>query len=107
MTFDDYLWWAQLGLSLLFATLLARSAARRGRHPVGSALLLLAFANGWPLVWSAVGRGIAAGFGVNELARTTMGRVFGAGGLMFGVALSFVIVGCLRPVRRPTAGANP
>ena len=101
MTFDDYAWWVQLGLSLLFAVQLARVAARKGRHPVGAALLLLAFANGWPLVFAAVGRGIAAAFGVNELARAMMGRVSGYGGIMFGVALSFVIVGCLKPARKP------
>ena len=101
MTFDDYAWWAQIALSLLFAVQLARVAARKGRHPFGAALLVLAFANGWPLVFAAVGRGIAAAFGVNELARAMMGRVFGYGGIMFGVALSFAIVGCLKPVRRP------
>lgn len=102
MTFDDYAWWVQLGLSLLFAVQLARVASRKGRHPVGAALLLLAFANGWPLVFAAVGRGIAAAFGVNDLARAMMGRVFGYGGIMFGVAVSFAIVGCLKPARRLT-----
>ena len=101
MTFDDYAWWAQLGLALLFAVQLARVAARKGRHPFGAALLLLAFANGWPLVYAAIGRGIATAFGVNEVARATMGRIFGYGGIMFGVAISFAIVGCLKPRRRP------
>ena len=99
MTFDDYAWWVQLVLSLGFATLLARTAGRKGRHPFGAALLLLTFANGWPLVWSAVGRAVAVSFGVNDLARATMTRIFGYGGIMFGVALSFIIVGCLRPAR--------
>jgi hypothetical protein len=103
VTLDDYAWWVQLGISLVFAMLLARIAARKGRHPVGAALLLLAFANGWPLVWSAIGRGIAMAFGVNDVARATMTRVFGYGGLMFGVAVSFAIVGCLRPTRRSAA----
>jgi len=106
VTFDDYAWWVQLGLSLVFATLLARVAARKGRHPFGAALLMLAFANGWPLVWSAIGRGIASAFGVNEVARATMTRVFGYGGIMFGVALSYVIVGCLRPVRTKRPGSS-
>jgi hypothetical protein len=100
VTFDDYAWWVQLGLSLAFATLLARVAARKGRHPFGAALLVLAFANGWPLVWSAIGRGVAAGFGVNDAARAMMTRMFGYGGIMFGVALSVLIVGCAKPVRR-------
>jgi hypothetical protein len=100
VTFDDYAWWVQLGLSLVFATLLARVAARKGRHPFGAALLMLAFANGWPLVWSAIGRAIATGFAVNDAARAMMTRMFGYGGVMFGVALSFLIVGCLTPVPR-------
>lgn len=105
MTFDDYAWWVQLGLSLWFAAIFARIARRKGRHPFGAALLVLTFANGWPLVWSAVGRGIARAFGVNEMARMTMTRVFGYGGVMFGVALSFVIVACWKPVRRwPATG---
>jgi hypothetical protein len=107
VTFDDYAWWAQLGLSLLFAVQFARMAARKGRHPFGAALLVLAFANGWPLVFAAVGRGVAAGFGVNEAATAMMGRVFGYGGIMFGVAVSFVIVGCLKPVRKPADGVRP
>jgi hypothetical protein len=101
VTFDDYVWWIQLGVSLGFAIVLARIAARKGRHPFGAALLLLALANGSPLAWAAVGRGVAAASGVNEIARATMTRVFGYGGLMFGLALSFVIVGCWRPMRRP------
>jgi hypothetical protein len=101
VSFDDYAWWVQLALSLVIATVVARVAARKGRHPFGAALLVIAFANGWPLVWSAIGRGIAGAFGVNEVARATMTRIFGYGGVMFGVAVSFAIVGCLRPVRRP------
>jgi hypothetical protein len=100
VTFDDYAWWVQLGVSLGFAALFARIARRKGRHPFGAALLVLTFANFWPLVWSAIGRGIATGFGVNEMARATMARIFGYGGVMFGVALSFIIVGSLKPVRR-------
>lgn len=107
MTFDDYAWWAQLGVSLLFAVQLARVAARKGRHPFGAALLLLAFAHGWPLVYAAMGRGIGSAFGVNDVARATMGRIFGYGGIMFGVALSFAIVGCLRPVRRQPMPPTP
>jgi hypothetical protein len=107
VTFDDYAWWVQLGVSLWFAALFARIARRKGRHPFGAALLVLAFANFWPLVWSAIGRGIATGFGVNDAARATMTRIFGYGGVMFGVALSFVIVGCWKPVPgSPTTGRS-
>jgi hypothetical protein len=101
VTYDDYAWWAQLGLSLVFAALVARVAGRKGRHPFGAALLVLALGNGWPIVWEAVGRGIATKFGLNDLARRTMARVFGLGGLMFGVVLGWIIVGCWRPRRRP------
>jgi hypothetical protein len=106
VTFDDYAWWVQLGVSLWFAALFARIARRKGRHPLGAALLVLTFANGWPLVWSAVGRGIAGAFGVNDAARATMTRIFGYGGIMFGVAVSFVIVGCWKPVRRPVSSSR-
>lgn len=99
MTFDDYAWWVQVGLSLLFARHLARVAARKGRHPAGAALLMLAFANGWPLMFGAAGRGIATEFHVNPLAQATMARIFGYGGLLFGVAVSYAVVGCLRPAR--------
>jgi hypothetical protein len=97
VTFDDYAWWVQIGLSLVFARLVARVARRKGRQPVGAALLMLAFANGWPLLWSAIGREIATAYRVNDLARAMMARLFGYGGLMFGVALSWVIVGCWKP----------
>jgi hypothetical protein len=107
VTFDDYAWWAQVGLSLVFAVLMARVAARKGRHPFGAALLVLAFANGWPLVWSAVGRGIASGFQLNDVAVATVTRVFGYGGLMFGLALSFVIVGCWKPSRTTVRVRKP
>jgi hypothetical protein len=100
VNFDYYAWQAQLVVTLLFAILLARTARARGRHPLGAALLLLAFANGWPLVFAAVGRGVAAAFHVNDAARAMMIRVFGYGGVMFGVAVSFAIVGCLRAVRQ-------
>ena len=106
MTFDDYAWWVQIGLSLLFAVQLARMAGRKGRHPFGAALLVLAFANGWPLVFGAVGNAIGTAFEVNPMARAMLGRIYGYGGVMFGVAVSFVIVGCLkpRPIRRPVSG---
>ena len=102
MNLDYYAWQAQLGLSLLFAVLLARLARAKGRHPFGAALLLLTFANGWPLLYATVGRAVASAFEVNDVARATMVRVFGYGGVMFGVALSFIIIGCLKPVRRTT-----
>jgi hypothetical protein len=100
VNFDYYAWQAQLVVSLLFAVLLARYARAKGRRPVGAALLLLGFANGWPLVFAAAGRLVASGFHVNDAARAMMISVFGYGGVMFGVALSFAIIGCLRPVRR-------
>jgi hypothetical protein len=103
VNFDYYAWQAQLVVSLLFAVLLARYARAKGRHPVGAALLLLAFANGWPLAFSAAGRAVAMAFHVNDAARALMTSVFGYGGVMFGVALSFVIVGCLKPVPRGRA----
>ena len=62
-------------------------------------LLMLTFANGWPLVFAAVSRGIADWFGMNETARCGVRRVFSYGGMMFGVAVSYAIVGCMRPVR--------
>ena len=102
VNFDYYAWQAQLVVSLVFAALLARCARAKGRHPVGAALLLLTFAHGWPLVFAAVGRGVAGAFQVNDAARTMMTHVFGYGGVMFGVALSFAVVGCLKPVRGRT-----
>ena len=103
MTFEYYAWRAQLLVTLLFAALLARMARRKGRHPFGAALLLLALANGWPLVFEAVGRLVARAFALQEVPRTVLVRVFGYGGVMFGVALSYAIIGCLRPVwRKPT-----
>jgi hypothetical protein len=99
VTFDDYAWRVQLVLSVLFAAHLAKIARAKGRHPFGSALLMLTFANGWPLVFAAVGQRIASVFGMNDTAREMFVRVFGYGGMMFGVAVSYAIVGCLRPVR--------
>jgi hypothetical protein len=107
VTFDDYAWWVEIGLSLLFATLVARVAARKGRHPFAAALLVLAFANGWPLVWSEIGRAIATGFHVNDAARAMMARIFGYGGLMFGVVLSWIFVGCWKPRRTLNPGKPP
>src|SRR5262245_92784 len=92
--FEYYAWRLQLLLSILFAVSVARVAGRKGRHPVAAALLMLLFANGWPVVWSAVGRGIGLAFRVNEDARVTMERAFSFGGLMFGAAVTYAIVGC-------------
>jgi hypothetical protein len=100
--FEYYAWRFQLLLSLLFAVNVARVAGRKGRHPVGAALLMLLFANGWPVVWATVGRGIGLAFRVNENARVTMERAFGFGGLMFGVAVTYAIVGCWKP-RKPSS----
>ena len=98
MTFDDYVWRVQLVLSVLFAAHLARIARGKGRHPFGAALLMLTFANAWPLVFAAVGREVASVFGMNDTARAMFVRVFGYGGMMFGVAVSYAIVGCMKPV---------
>ncbi len=106
MTFEYYAWRVQLLVTLLFAAVLARLARRKGRHPLGAALLLLALANGWPLVFEAVGRGVAAAFALKDPARTVLARVFGYGGVMFGVAVSFAIIGCLRPVRHASHVAD-
>jgi Na+/H+-dicarboxylate symporter len=95
---EFYAWQAQLVLSLLFAAHLARIARRKGRHPFGAALLMLTFANVWPLVFAGVGNGVASVFGMNDSARSVYVRVFGFGGMMFGVAVSYAIVGCLRPL---------
>ncbi|HJZ90017.1 MAG TPA: hypothetical protein VKE40_04045 [Gemmataceae bacterium] len=97
--FEYYAWRLQLLLSVLFAVNVARVAGRKGRQPVGAALLMLLFANGWPVVWAAVGRGIGLAFRVNENARVTMERAFGFGGLMFGVAVTYAIVGCWKAGR--------
>jgi hypothetical protein len=99
VTFEYYAWWAQLVVTLLFAAHLAKVARRKGRHPFAAALLLLACANGWPIVFEAVGRGVSAAFALKEAPRTVLVRVFGYGGVMFGVALSYAIIGCLKPVR--------
>ncbi|MBO0696825.1 MAG: hypothetical protein J2P46_00385 [Zavarzinella sp.] len=96
MTFY-YAWWVQLVVTLLFAAHLARMARRRGRHPFGAALLMLVFANGWPLVFEAVGGLVSAAFTLKETPRTVLVRVFGYGGVMFGVAVSYAIVGCMKP----------
>jgi hypothetical protein len=102
--FEYYAWWVQLGVTVLFAAHLARMARRKGRHPVGAALLMLTFANGWPLVFEAVGRLVSAAFALKDEPRTVLVRVFGYGGVMFGVAVSYAIIGCLKPIgpaRRP------
>jgi hypothetical protein len=97
----DYhdIWRVQLALSLLLAAHLARMAQRKGRRPFGAALLVLCFANGWPVIWEAVGRGIANAFALPDPARTTLVKFIGYGGFMFGVATSYAIVGCWRPRR--------
>src|SRR5262245_21313833 len=99
MTFEFYAWQIQLVLSLLFAAHLARLARRKGRHPFGAALLMLTFANAWPFVFVVVGNQIALVFGMNDVARSVYLRAFDFGGMMFGVAVSYAIVGCLRPVK--------
>ena len=106
MTSEFYAWQIQLVLSLLFAAHLARIAQRKGRHPFAAALLMLTFANGWPLVYAAIGRGIASVWGMNDTARSVFVRVFGYGGVMFGVAVSYAIVGCLRPTGRRSSVAD-
>jgi hypothetical protein len=100
VTFEFYAWQVQLVLSLLFARHLARLARRKGRHPFGAALLMLTFANAWPFVFAGVGSKISSVFGMNDTARMVFVRVFAFGGMMFGVAVSYAIVGCLKPVRR-------
>jgi hypothetical protein len=95
--FEVYAWYGQVFLSLLFAAHLARFASRKRRHPVGAALLMLSFVNGWPIVTAAIGSRIGDGFALNESARLTMTRVFGLGGIIWGVAWSYAIVGCLKP----------
>jgi len=100
VTFEFYAWQVQLVLSLLFAAHLARLARRKGRHPFGAALLMLTFANVWPFVFAGVGTGIASVFGMNATARMVFVRAFAFGGLMFGVAVSYAIVGCMRPRAR-------
>jgi hypothetical protein len=107
LDFEYYAWRVQLVLSLLFAAHLARMARRKGRHPFGAALLMLCFANGWPLIWEAVGRGIANAFALHGPARITLVKFIGFGGLMFGVATSYAIVGCWRPVRQPPRSSSP
>lgn len=98
MNVEYYAWRIQLILSVLFALHIARIAGRKGRHPVGAALLMLTFANGWPLVFAAVGRTLGRAFAVNETARLTLERAWGFGGMMFGVAVSYAIVGCWKSV---------
>jgi hypothetical protein len=104
----DYhdVWRAQLVLSLLLAAHLARMARRKGRRPFGAALLMLCFANGWPVIWEAVGRGIANTFALHDPARTALVKFIGYGGFMFGVATSYAIVGCWRPITRPPRPVN-
>ena len=98
MTFEYYAWQVQLVLSLLFAAHVASLARRKGRHPFAAALLLLTFANGWPIVWEAIGRAIAGRFELHDPARTTFIKAVGYGGMMFGVATSYAIIGCFRPL---------
>jgi len=43
---------------------------------------------------------VAGAFDLRDPARITLVKVFGYGGVMFGVATSYVIVGSLRPVHR-------
>jgi hypothetical protein len=107
MDFDFYAWRIQLVLSVLFAAHVAGIAGRKGRHPFAAALLMLAFANGWPVVFELVGRGVASAFALHEPARTVFVKVIGYGGVMFGVALSYVIVGSMKPPRqrRPLGGS--
>jgi hypothetical protein len=100
LNFDYYAWRIQLLLSLLFAIHVARLARRKGRSPLGAAILMLASANLWPLVFELVGRLVAATFALQEPARTTFLRIVSYGGVMFGVATSYAIVGCMRPMRR-------
>jgi energy-coupling factor transporter transmembrane protein EcfT len=102
---DYHVWQAQLAISLLFAVLLARVARRKGRHPFGAALLLLVFANGWPLVFGAVGQTIANAWNLNDTARLIMSRVYSYGGVMFGIVTSFAIIGCLRPIPKPLSNS--
>jgi hypothetical protein len=97
--FDFYIWRIQLVLSLLFAMHIARLARLKGRHPFAAALLLLTLANGWPIIFEAVGRLIAWRFNLRDPAQTTFVKIVGYGGIMFGVATSYAIVGCLRPLR--------
>ena len=100
MEWDYYAWRIQLLLSLLFAIHIARLAQKKGRQPFGAALLMLASANLWPLVFEMVGRIVADTFHLQAHARTTFVRIVSYGGVMFGVATSYAIVGCLRPRRR-------
>jgi Na+/H+-dicarboxylate symporter len=110
VTFEFYAWQVQLVLSLLFAAHLAQLARRKGRHPFGAALLMLTLANVWPFVFAGVGNRIASVFGMNDTARMVFVRAFAFGGMMFGVAVSYAIVGCMRPVRLrqdPMWGGGP
>jgi hypothetical protein len=93
----DYVWYLQLVLSMLFAAHVAGIARRKGRHPFAAALIMLVSANGWPVIWQAVGGLTADRFHLHDPARTTLVTAIGLGGLMFGVATSYVIVGCWRP----------
>src|SRR5438128_6304659 len=102
MVIEKYAWQLQLVLSMLFAAHVASIARRKGRRPFAAALLMLISANGWPVIWEAVGRIIADRFHLHDPARTTLVTAIGFGGQFFGVATSYVIVGCWRPAaRRP------
>jgi hypothetical protein len=104
VNFEPYAWYLQLVLSLAFAAHIAGIARRKGRHPFGAALLMLFSANGWPVIWEAVGRVVAGAFALHDPARTTLVKFIGYGGVMFGVATSYAIVGCWKPVRSNSAG---
>jgi hypothetical protein len=95
---DQYGWYIQLVLSMIFAAHAARIAQRKGRHPFAAALLMLISANAWPVIWQAVGGVVADRFHLHDPARTTLVTAIGLGGLMFGVATSYAIVGCWRPI---------
>ncbi len=84
---------------MLLAAHVAGIARRKGRPPFAAALLMLISANGWPVIWKAVGNVIADRFHLHDPARTTLVMFIGFGGVMFGVATSYVIVGCWRPKR--------
>lgn len=104
MRIDEYAWYVQLVLSLLFAAHVAGIARRKDRHAFAAALIMLVSANGWPVIWQAVGAVIADRFHLHDPARTTLVTAIGLGGLMFGVATSYAIVGCWKSAKRLTGG---
>jgi hypothetical protein len=99
---DYYAWRIQLLLSLLFAIHVARLARGKGRSPLGAAILMIASANLWPLVFELAGRLVAATFALQDPARATFVRIVSYGGIMFGVATSYAIVGCMQS-RHPSS----